>query len=174
MLVDFVSVYGTPGAVIETLRKMCINETMKEAVDELESICGLLKNSRYYEKINLDFSIVNDMNYYNGIVFKGFINGIPESVLSGGQYDKLMKKMGKKAKAIGFAVYLDLLEQTGEKKKTDVDTLVLYSEKSDMGKLSQFVADRINSGESVSAQRKIPQKLRYKTLIDFDKEENAQ
>ena len=174
MLVDFVSVYGTPEAVIETLRKMCINETMKEAIDELESICGLLKNSRYSDKINLDFSIVNDMNYYNGIVFKGFINGIPESVLSGGQYDKLMKKMGKRAKAIGFAVYLDLLEQTGEKKQTDVDTLVLYSEKSDMGKLSQFVADRINSGESVSAQRKIPQKLRYKTLIDFDKEENAQ
>ena len=174
MLVDFVSVYGKPATVIEKLRKMCINEKMKTAVDELESLCALLKNSRYGDKINLDFSIVNDMNYYNGIVFKGFINGIPESVLSGGQYDKLMKKMGKKARAIGFAVYLDLLEQTGAKKRTDVDTLVLYSEKSDLEKLSQFITDKINSGESVSAQRKIPQKLRYKTLIDFDKEENAQ
>lgn len=174
MLVDFVSVYGTPDAVIQKLRKMCINETMKEAVDELESLCGLLKNCRFSDRINLDFSIVNDMNYYNGIVFKGFINGIPESVLSGGQYDKLMKKMGKKAKAIGFAVYLDLLEQTGEKKQTDVDTLVIYSEKSDLGKLAQFITDKINSGESVSAQRTIPQKLRYRTLIDFDKEENAQ
>ena len=173
MLVAFVSVYGTPASVIEKLRKMCINEKMKTAVDELESICALLKNSRYSDKINLDFSIVNDMNYYNGIVFKGFINGIPESVLSGGQYDKLMKKMGKKARAIGFAVYLDSLEQTEAKKQTDVDTLVLYSEKSDLNQLSQFITDKISTGESVSAQRKIPQKLRYKTLIDFDKEENA-
>lgn len=172
MLVDFVSVYGTPDEVIQKLRKMCINENMKAAVDELENICGLLKNSRYGKKINLDFSIVNDMNYYNGIVFKGFINGIPESVLSGGQYDKLMKKMGKKAQAIGFAVYLDLLEQTGTNKQIDVDTLVLYSEKSDLNKLSRFVCDKINNGESVSTQRKIPQKLRYKTLIDFDKEGN--
>ncbi|MGN1194020.1 MAG: hypothetical protein ACI4SB_00895, partial [Acutalibacteraceae bacterium] len=95
-----------------------------------------------------------------------------ESVLSGGQYDKLMKKMGKKSRAIGFAVYLDLLEQTGAKKQVDVDTLVLYSEKSDLNKLSQFVQENIKQGKSVSAQRKIPQKLRYKTLIDFDKEEN--
>lgn len=174
MLVDFVSVYGTPEAVLKKLRCLCINEEMKTAADELERLCGLLKNSRYYDKINLDFSIVNDMNYYNGIVFKGFIKGIPESVLSGGQYDKLMKKMGKKARAIGFAVYLDLLEQTGAKKKFDVDTLILYSEKSDLSKLSQLIAAKRNGGESVSAQRKIPQKLRYKTLIDFDKEENGQ
>ena len=45
--------------------------------------------------INIDFSVVNDITYYNGIVFKGFIEGIPQGVLSGGQYDKLMKKMRK-------------------------------------------------------------------------------
>lgn len=173
MLVDFVSVYGTPEAVLGKLREMCINDAMKTAVDELESICEMLKNGCYSDKINLDFSIVNDMNYYNGIVFKGFINGIPESVLSGGQYDKLMKKMGKKARAIGFAVYLDLLEQTGTKKQYDVDTLVLYSDKSDIIKLSQFVREQIRQGKSVSAQREIPQKLRYQTRIDFDKEENS-
>lgn len=32
------------------------------------------------------------MNYYNGIVFKGFLNGICEGVLAGGTYDKLMRK----------------------------------------------------------------------------------
>ncbi|MBE7014067.1 MAG: hypothetical protein E7419_02530, partial [Ruminococcaceae bacterium] len=40
-----------------------------------------------------------------------FINGVPEGVLSGGQYDKLMNKMGKKSNAIGFAVYLDVLDR---------------------------------------------------------------
>ena len=39
--------------------------------------------------INIDFSVVSDTHYYNTIVFKGFIEGIPTSVLTGGQYDKL-------------------------------------------------------------------------------------
>lgn len=173
MLTAFVCVYGSPETVLQKLRTMCINDKMNDAVNELESIWALLKNSSYSDRIRLDFSIVNDMNYYNGIVFKGFIKGIPESVLSGGQYDKLMKKMGKKARAIGFAVYLDLLEQTGANRQYDVDTLVLYGEKSDLVKLSRFVREQISKGKSVSAQRKLPHKLRYQTLIDFDKEENG-
>ena len=66
---------------------------------------------KYHNVISIDFSVINDLNYYNGIVFRGFIEGIPESILSGGQYDNLMLRMGhKNSHAIGFAVYLDLLE----------------------------------------------------------------
>ena len=66
----------------------------------------------YHEHIRIDFSVVNNLNYYNGIVFRGFVEGIPESILSGGQYDNLMKLMGhKNCKAIGFAVYIDLIER---------------------------------------------------------------
>ncbi len=60
------------------------------------------------DEIKVDYSAVNNLNYYNGIVFRGFIEGIPESILSGGQYDGLLKLMGKKnSRAVGFAVYLD-------------------------------------------------------------------
>ena len=58
------------------------------------------------------------MSYYNGFVFKGFINGISAGVLSGGQYDNLMQKMRKKSKAIGFAVYIDMLERIDETEET--------------------------------------------------------
>ena len=48
-------------------------------------------------------------------------------VLSGGQYDKLMQKMKRSARAIGFAVYTDLLERLEESRDDyDVDTLVIY------------------------------------------------
>ena len=46
-------------------------------------------------KISIDFSLVGNMKYYNGIAIKGFIEGVPQSVISGGQYDNLMKKMGR-------------------------------------------------------------------------------
>ena len=42
---------------------------------------------------------------------QGFIEGIPQGVISGGQYDNLMRKMKRKSKAIGFAVYLDGLNR---------------------------------------------------------------
>ena len=70
------------------------------------------------DRIQIDFSATGDLRYYNGIAFKGFISGIPGSVLSGGQYDKLMRKMGRKDRAIGFAVFLDMLERLTEEETT--------------------------------------------------------
>lgn len=60
-----------------------------------------------------DFTISGDASYYNGIVFKGFLRDVPESVLSGGQYGGLMKSMGLNGEAAGFAIYLDRLNETG-------------------------------------------------------------
>ena len=55
-----------------------------------------------YPEIHVDFSAVSNLNYYNGIVFKGYIEGLHEAVLSGGQYD-----MGIGGGGAGLAVYLD-------------------------------------------------------------------
>ncbi|MBP5313346.1 MAG: ATP phosphoribosyltransferase [Eggerthellaceae bacterium] len=59
----------------------------------------------------MDFSVTDDINYYNGIVFKGFVRGIAATAISGGQYDRLMKRMKRSSQAIGFAVYTDVLER---------------------------------------------------------------
>ncbi len=90
-----------------------------EALGELREIVALLDETQ----VRLDFSLGNDMKYYSGLVFKGFVRGVPASVLSGGQYDRLLSHMGKKARAIGFAVYLDRLPE--EDGGWDVDTLLL-------------------------------------------------
>ena len=74
------------------------------------SVLNGLKDLPYAGSVKLDFSVTGDSNYYNGILFKGFIPGIPSPVVSGGQYDKLLEKMNKSGKAIGFAVYTDLLD----------------------------------------------------------------
>ncbi len=88
-----------------------------KAIERLRSVTGLDISAEISEMENFlsssagdcmqaDFSIVGDYNYYNGIIFKGYVNGIPKAVLSGGRYDKLLEKFGKKAQAIGFALYL--------------------------------------------------------------------
>ena len=101
---------GKVGEVMPEIVDMLSGVVSEQSILELENIAAALDS----EFVNIDFSVVNDMSYYNGIVFKGFIAGIPTGVLSGGQYDKLMKKMGKSSSAIGFAVYLDMLERLDE------------------------------------------------------------
>ena len=51
-----------------------------------------------------------------GWCFVGFVDDVPNGVLSGGRYDNLMARMGKSSEAIGFAVYLDQLEHFIEQK----------------------------------------------------------
>ena len=82
--------------------------------------------------VNLDFSVVNDMDYYNGLVFRGFVEGIPAGILAGGRYDNLLLRMGKHGEAIGFAVYLDQLERNlATKPALEAEALVLYDDATD-------------------------------------------
>ena len=105
-LIALSAVYGSPDEVRDELYSICGDDA---ALDELFGILGSL-DPEVKEKIKIDFSVGGDMNYYTGIVFRGYLDGIPKSVLSGGAYDGLLRGMGKKDGGIGFAVSTDLLE----------------------------------------------------------------
>ncbi len=166
-ILRLVNAYGEPSRVIAELRPNLSGKAAK-ALDELEAIVDILASNGYQDRIRLDFSILNDMNYYNGVVFRGYINGIPSGVLSGGQYDRLMQKMGRKSGAIGFALYLDLLERlAGEKAAYDVDTIIIYEDGCDMKALSRVVREIADSGRSVIAQKRVPDSLRFRSMINF-------
>ncbi len=146
----------------EALSCMAVTEAGAAAVEEIANIAELLARSGSCDRMFFDASLMNDMNYYNGIVFRGFISGIAEGVLSGGRYDALMHKMGKDAGAIGFALYLDLLEGYSDVgAEHDVDVLLIYDERIDMGAVAARVNELISDGCSVSAQRAVPDGLRY-------------
>jgi len=102
---------GTFEQVAKELRAMSINDATDSALSELEELDNTLKRLDTEVRLNLDFSMVNALGYYSGIIFQGYIDGIPKKVLSGGRYDKLLRKFKKQSGAIGFAVYLDLLQQ---------------------------------------------------------------
>lgn len=166
-LTTFIFAYGAPEQVLKTIAPFCKKGEAKEAFQQLRDLCKLLSVTAFAEYIRLDFSVINDMNYYNGIVFKGFIDGVAEGVLSGGRYDKLMQRMGKVSGAIGFAVYTDLLESfQSQKREKDVDILLLYDEKTPVLALSRAVEALVKKGNSVSAQ-KSKDGLRYGELVDM-------
>lgn len=110
-LLALLSLYGNPDEVIDRLKVLCKDKDLDGEVERLIDVITVFRDGAFRDRILIDFSAVSDMNYYNGIIFRGFISGIPDSVLSGGQYDRLMKKMGRTSRAIGFAVYLDKLHR---------------------------------------------------------------
>lgn len=164
-LVKLVSTYGEPQKVLSVLSDMK-NDNNKDAIESLTNVVNNLSECGFEGKIRIDFSVINDMNYYSGIVFKGFIDTIATGVLSGGQYDKLMKKMGKKSSALGFAVYLDLLERlSDDTKEYDVDTLLIYDDTADICSINNAVSSLNKQGKSVLVQKSVPDKLKYRQIL---------
>ena len=163
LLLDVVGTYGSISACLPKLSALLGDyANMKE----LENIAYALSKTAFADKFRLDFSVVGDMNYYNGIVFKGFVDGIPNGILSGGRYDRLMQKMGRKSGAIGFAVYLDMLERLSDNmSEYDVDALVLYDETTDMNALCDALKLFSANGQSVLAQKAVPENIKYRQLL---------
>ena len=54
--------------------------TARAAMDEFGRIWSVLQKMGMTDRINIDFSIANNMSYYSGVVFKGYIKGIPTGV----------------------------------------------------------------------------------------------
>lgn len=161
---SLISVYGERKNVISKLNEIFTSPEL----EKLAILSEMLENSLFSDKIKFDFSVVNDMNYYNGFVYRGFVDGVCCGVLAGGQYDNMMKKMNRTSGAVGFAIYLDRIEDLyRENDKFDVDYLLLYDDKTDLVKISSKVSKLIASGLSVSAQKSVPEKLRYNNIMDL-------
>lgn len=156
--------YGAPKEVLPKLEAILKDTPAYEAFLEFQTILSAAQGSEIENMLRIDFSVINDIKYYNGFIFKGFIEGIPASVLSGGQYDKLMQKMKRKSGAIGFAVYLDMLERYEKPQKGyDVDTVLIYDESADVKSVKRAVS-LLSKKASVLAVRQLPQDLNYRTL----------
>ena len=111
ILRQLVILSGRPDEVLPQVLELLKDTPGIQAVRQLEQMTRRLQDVK---QLQVDFSMVDDLHYYNGILFKGFLPGLPDSVLSGGQYDNLMKKMGRKSGAVGFAVYVDRVERLEE------------------------------------------------------------
>ena len=159
-------IYGDFESTYPRIRELAVTPAMVDAAEELKALYDFLKASGEGEHINLDFSIVNDMSYYNGVIYRGYVESVPCSVLSGGRYDNLLKKLGKDCQAIGFAVYVDILELYAKyEREYDVDVLLCYDKGVSPIKISEKAAEFTAQGKSVKVLNTVPEGLKYKQLV---------
>ncbi len=138
--------YGSSEDVRGFLSRCGCPEEAKRLLDAVE----WLENAGYNGRVRVDFSVINDMNYYNGFVFRGFVPGVPDGVLAGGQYDNLLRKMGGRGSSIGFAVYVDALAPFAEDDaKTETDGVLNVA--LPKGRLGERVYDMFSRAGFASA-----------------------
>ncbi len=168
LLLTAADLCGEFTATLKRARTVAITQSMTEALDQLEAVYKLLEAVGQEKDIVLDFSLVNDIAYYDGIVFQGYVEGVPRALLAGGCYGRLIKKFGRDLNAIGFAVYLNELNLLfREHGKIDVDALILYHAHSNGAALVRLCEEMTAQGLRVRLEKSIPADLRCARIYRF-------
>ena len=165
-LIKIASISGKLGDVSPSLKELVTGNKTAAAYDELLNLYNALSEMDLYDKLKLDLSVLNHLDYYNGILLQGYVKNSPSPVLSGGRYDSLAKKIRGDGGAFGFAVYLDGLNlYYPNNKEFDCDTLIIY-EQSD-SKLLSIVNELHQKGETVRVEHKKPECIKAKKVFEY-------
>lgn len=119
--------------VIDRVEKYPINQRSIDALNNLRSVLKILDDYGISKYVSVDLGMVQSLNYYSGTIFRGFTYGVGFPILSGGRYDRLVEKFGKKSPATGFSLGINMImmaldRQKIEIEKPGVDTLVCCKE----------------------------------------------
>ena len=154
------ALHEMPSNALEKLSDLCaepFQKNLKVFSETVSALCAAVGE----EILRVDFSALGDPNYYNGMIFKGYVPGVPQSVLSGGRYDALLRSMNRSSGAIGFAVYLDLLELLdSENLPYDLPAVLLYGEDDPLDQIEAAAARIRAQGESLCVLKELPGSLR--------------
>lgn len=118
--------------VVEKVEKAILNARARSALQNLKEVYNILVDYGLQQYISIDLGMVQSINYYTGIIFKGFTHGLGFPICSGGRYDSLINEFGKNLPAMGVAIGINRLisaldRQQAEYRIWKVDSLICYS-----------------------------------------------
>ncbi len=129
-------IYGIEGKEdLADIRELIGNATSKAAIDNLLLIYDILEDFGYADYLSFDLGMVQSLDYYTGLIFKGFTYGTGFPIFSGGRYDRLVGSFGKDMPATGFSLGVDLVmsclkdKDESEESGFGPDVLVGYEER---------------------------------------------
>ncbi len=165
-LCGLATISGELSSTISAAESLVCGDCARESINELYALSEIIKQFDLSDKFVLDFSVMNDVSYYNGLMFQGFISGVPKSVLSGGRYDNLVRRFGCETSAAGFAVFVDLLNDYNyHEPEFDCDVLLLYDENCAPVKVINAQKEINSNSETCIALFKEPEWVKYKRKI---------
>ncbi|MBQ5851027.1 MAG: ATP phosphoribosyltransferase regulatory subunit [Lachnospiraceae bacterium] len=116
---------------MEEIEKEAIicNEGPMLAMNSLKEIYAVLKQQGLESFVSFDLGMMQELNYYTGVIFKGYVEGYGKVVLSGGRYGNLFEEGDDNFSGVGFGIDMDsLLESAGKKTSIKSDYIVVGSD----------------------------------------------
>ena len=103
--------FGTT-EVLERAQKLAYgNQKASEILDHIRKTVDEFTKAGYGDLLIIDLGIVQKIDYYTGLVFRGYVDGIGEAVLSGGRYDDLLSAFGSNFSACGFGLNISAVSE---------------------------------------------------------------
>ena len=121
----------------------------QESLDDLRILYGYLCQLGLREQVLIDLGMVNQAEYYTGILFRGYFDGIGEPVLSGGRYDHLLEDFGHPLPAIGFGIYVDAAVSLLPERPPQGPQALLFSEEDCLPQAAQQLRELVSQGVQV-------------------------
>jgi ATP phosphoribosyltransferase regulatory subunit len=90
------------------------NRALRATLDRLDRVYRLLKESGLHERLLIDLGEFRGFDYYDGVVFDVFANGLGSELGGGGRYNHLVGRFGRDLPSTGFAFDMDRLFQAME------------------------------------------------------------
>lgn len=113
--------------ILQEAKPYCFDKRQFDILTTLQTLVKDLRALGYDQHITFDLGKVPHLNYYSGLLFEGFVDGVGTSVLSGGRYDQLLEKFGDPLPAIGFSVKLDYLLDQFDVEDTKQTKCIYYA-----------------------------------------------
>ncbi len=98
-----------------------LNEKSENALLNLIQVYEELKKSGNEKHLAVDLSMIPSLDYYTGIILKGFSKGVAFPICSGGRYDSLTEKFGRSLPATGMAIGIERVMTAVSGKKEAID-----------------------------------------------------
>jgi ATP phosphoribosyltransferase regulatory subunit len=97
--------------IIAEARLLVTNEKSSAALDNLERVYVIAEELGMDTHIDIDLGDVGGLDYYTGLTFKIYTQGLGAALGRGGRYDRLLENFGASEPAVGFSLCLDWLAQ---------------------------------------------------------------
>ena len=136
--------------VLDKAAALYTDDKISDILDNLREVFNSLSSLGYEGKISLDLGIVSHIDYYTGIVFRGYLSTIGEAVLKGGRYDNLVGEFGRQCNAVGFGVNVDSAAKhmiiCGNSKKAETSQVLVFGKAGHEVDAMRYVLDLQNKG----------------------------
>lgn len=99
-----------------------LNPRSAAALENLGQVYKIICACGLEKYVSIDLGMLQSIDYYTGVIFKGVTYDVGFSVCGGGRYDSLIENFGKEMSAVGIAISVNRVLSALIRQEKEIDT----------------------------------------------------